>query len=84
MVLKNLEENNFISKKELKKFKKTELNLKRRKIEILNEANSYTEEVRRVIKSKYGFSSHWSMHQYTKSLYDQFFNLHPELKKYKL
>ena len=44
----------------------------------------YLEEGRQWIKSKYGFSSHWSMHQYTKSLYDQFFNLHPELKKYKL
>ena len=44
----------------------------------------YLEEGRRWIKSKYGFSSHWSMHQYTKTLYDQFFELHPELKKYKL
>ena len=44
----------------------------------------YLEEGRRWIKSKYGFSSHWSMHQYTKTLYDQFFEHHPELKKYKL
>ena len=60
LVLKNLEENNFISKKELKKFKKTELNLKRRKIEILNEANSYTEEVRRSINENYGFEKLYS------------------------
>ena len=31
------------------------IKLKRRKIEIVNEANSYTEEVRRSIKDKYGF-----------------------------
>jgi len=34
--------------------------LKRRKIEILNEANSYTEEVRRSIKDKYGFKKLYS------------------------
>ena len=45
----------FISKKELKVFKDTKLNLKKRKIEILNEANSYTEEVRRAIKDKSSF-----------------------------
>ena len=45
LVLKNLEENNFITKKQLKKFTNSTLNLKKRKIEIVNEANSYTEEV---------------------------------------
>ena len=49
LVLQNLMDNNFISKKELKEFKNTKLNLKKRKIEILNEANSYTEEVRRSV-----------------------------------
>ena len=44
----------------------------------------YLEEGRQWIKSKYGFSSHWSMHQYTKSLYDKFFEQHSELQKYKL
>ncbi|MDC0408502.1 hypothetical protein OAM36_03065 [Candidatus Pelagibacter sp.] len=44
----------------------------------------YLEEGRQWIKRKYGFSSHWSMHRYTKSLYDQFFEQHPELNKYKL
>ena len=48
-------DNNFISKKELKEFKNTKLNLKKRKIEILNEANSYTEEVRRSVNENYGF-----------------------------
>ena len=60
LVIKNLYENNFISKKELEIFKKTNLNLKRRKIEIVNEANSYTEEVRRIIKEKYGFKKLYS------------------------
>ena len=50
LVLENLEENNFISKKELIKLKNSNLKLKRRKIEIVNEANSYTEEVRRTEK----------------------------------
>ncbi len=60
LVLKNLEDNNYISKKELKKFKDTKITLKRRKIEILNEANSYTEEVRRSIKERYGFKKLYS------------------------
>ncbi len=60
LVLKNLEENNFISKKQLKNFKKQKLNLKKRKIVILNEANSYTEEVRRSVKENYGFEKLYS------------------------
>ena len=43
LVLKNLRENNFISKKEFLEFKNLDLNLKKRKIEIVNEANSYNE-----------------------------------------
>ena len=60
LVLKNLEENNFISKKQLKKFTNLPLNLKKRKIEIINEANSYTEEVRRSVKENYGFEKLYS------------------------
>ena len=59
-MLENLEENKFISKKELEEFKKTELKLKKRKIEIVNEANSYTEEVRRTVKNIYGFEKLYS------------------------
>ena len=55
LVLKNLESNNYITKKQFNNFKQSKITLKRRKIEILNEANSYTEEVRRSIKEKYGF-----------------------------
>ena len=60
LVLFNLEENGFITKKQLKSFKNTELNLKKRKIEIVNEANSYTEEVRRIVKEYYGFEKLYS------------------------
>ena len=60
LVLKNLEENNFISKKEMNEFINYNLNLKKRKIEIVNEANSYTEEVRRSVKEKYGFEKLYS------------------------
>ena len=60
LVLENLEENKFISNKELKKLKNTMLNLKRRKIEIVNEANSYTEEVRRTVRNIYGFEKLYS------------------------
>ena len=55
LVLNNLYENNFINNQELISFKKKKIRLKKRKIEIIDEANSYTEEVRRIIKEKYGF-----------------------------
>ena len=60
LVLKNLENNNYISKNEFNSFKDSKIKLKRRKIEIVNEANSYTEEVRRAIKEKYGFKKLYS------------------------
>jgi penicillin-binding protein 1A len=55
LVLQNLNENNFISNAELEKFKLQEINLKKRKIKLLQEANYYTEEIRRIIKNNYGF-----------------------------
>jgi len=60
LVLNNLEENNFISKKEYSEFKTSKIKLKKRKIEIVNEANSYTEEVRRIVKKNYGFEKLYS------------------------
>ena len=60
LVLQNLSDNNFISKKDFKTLKETQLQLKKRKIEIVNEANSYTEEVRRLAKSIYGFEKLYS------------------------
>ena len=44
LVLDNLNDNNFISKKQLNALKESKISLKKRKIEIVNEANSYTEE----------------------------------------
>jgi penicillin-binding protein 1A len=60
LVLENLEENNFISKKELIKLKTSKLDLKKRNIKIINEANSFTEEVRRTVKKIYGFEKLYS------------------------
>ncbi len=70
LVLQNLNENNFITTEELNEFKKSKLKLKRRKIIIVNEANSYTEEVRRIVKDTYGFEK----------LYSQGFNITTPLK----
>ena len=47
-------------KSSLKNLKKSNLNLKKRKIEIVNEANSYTEEVRRSVNENYGFEKLYS------------------------
>ena len=60
LVLENLKENNFISKKQLLNLKDSKLKLKKRKIEIVNEANSYTEEVRKTVKNIYGFEKLYS------------------------
>ena len=53
-------DNNYINKNNLINLKKQKLNLKEEKIEILNEANSYTEEVRRSINERYGFKKLYS------------------------
>ena len=58
LFLQNLFENNFISKKQLKIKNRTKF--KRRKIEIVNEANSYTEEVRRSVNENFGFEKLYS------------------------
>jgi len=55
LVLQNLNKNNFINNNELEKYRKEEINLKKRKIKLLQEANYYTEEIRRIIKDSYGF-----------------------------
>jgi penicillin-binding protein 1A len=60
LVLQNLEENKFITKAKLKEFKESKLDLKKRKIEIVNEANSYTEEVRKSVNKNYGFEKLYS------------------------
>ena len=56
-VLKNLYENSYITKGDLENLKKKEIKTKKRKIELLEEANFYTEEVRRIINEIYGYDS---------------------------
>ena len=70
LVLDNLNDNAFITKQKLEKLKNSKLMLKKRKIEIVNEANSYTEEVRRIVKENYGFEK----------LYSQGFSIRTPLK----
>ncbi len=60
MVLKNLKENGYISGADFKKFVKAEIKLKNRKVFLIEEARSYTEEVRRIVKTDYGFEKLYS------------------------
>ncbi|SUZ88502.1 uncharacterized protein METZ01_LOCUS41356 [marine metagenome] len=60
MVLKNLNDNGYISNNELQKFLKQKINLKKRKVFLIKEAKSYTEEVRRIVKTDYGFEKLYS------------------------
>ena len=60
LVIQNLADNNFITKKKSKILKDSKLKLKKREIVIVNEANSYTEEVRRAVKQTYGFEKLYS------------------------
>ncbi len=54
-VLKNLFENSYINKKEYENLKKKEIKTKKRKIDLLEEANFYSEEVRRIVSDNYGY-----------------------------
>jgi len=44
----------------------------------------YITEGRRWMRKKYGFNSHWSMQQYVKGFYDNFFEFHPEYSQYRI
>ena len=70
LVLKNLKQNDFISKEELKDFIAKPIKLKKRKIKIFNEANSFSEEVRREIKDTYGFKKLYEDGLYIKTPLD--------------
>jgi penicillin-binding protein 1A len=76
LVLQNLYENNFINKNNLEKHKKEEINLKKRKIKLLKEANYYTEEIRRIIKDNYGFDKLYAEGLSIKSALDVDYQLH--------
>jgi len=54
-VLKNLYENSYISKAKYEDLKKKEIKTKKRKIKLLEEANFYSEEVRRIVSDTYGY-----------------------------
>jgi len=56
IVLKNLYENSFINKKKYEELIKKEIKTKKRKIELLEDANFFSEEVRRIISEKYGYN----------------------------
>ena len=76
LVLQNLNENNFIDNRDFEKFKMEEINLKKRKIKLLKEANYYTEEIRRIIKDNYGFGKLYAEGLSIKSSLDVDYQLH--------
>ena len=55
IVLKNLYDNSYIDKNEYEELKKKKIKTKRRQIELLEEANFYSEEVRRIVSDSYGY-----------------------------
>ena len=56
-VLKNLYENLYIDKSQYENLVKKEIKTKKRKIKLLEEANFYSEEVRRIVSQNYGYDS---------------------------
>ena len=54
-VLRNLYDNSYINKSEYENLKKKEIKTKKRKIKLLEEANFYSEEVRRIVSDTYGY-----------------------------
>ena len=54
-VLKNLLDNGYINQKKYKDLIEKEVKVKKRKIKLLEEANFYSEEVRRIVNKKYGY-----------------------------
>ena len=55
IVLKNLYDNSYIDKTKYENLKKKEIKTKKRKIKLLEEANFYSEEVRRIVSNTYGY-----------------------------
>ena len=56
IVLKNLYENSYINQTQYQNLKKKKIKLKKRKIQLLEEANFYSEEVRRIVSDTYGYN----------------------------
>tara|TARA_Y100000590_G_scaffold183445_1_gene209046 strand:+ start:2974 stop:5331 length:2358 start_codon:yes stop_codon:yes gene_type:complete len=57
IVLKNLYENSYINKDEYKNLISKKIKTKKRKIKLLEEANFYSEEVRRIVSDTYGYDN---------------------------
>ena len=57
LVLKNLYENLYINKEDYEKLKSKKIITKKRKIKLLEEANFYSEEVRRIVNDMYGYDN---------------------------
>ncbi len=57
LILKNLYENSYIDKTQYENLKKKKVITKKRKIMLLEEANFYSEEVRRIISNTYGYDN---------------------------
>ena len=57
LVLKNLYENSYIDKVKYENLKKKEIKTKKRKIKFFEEANFYSEEVRRIVSNSYGYDN---------------------------
>jgi len=55
IVLKNLFENGYINENEYKNLKGKKIKTKKRQIKLLEEANFYSEEVRRIVSDIYGY-----------------------------
>ena len=55
LVLRNLYENSFINQIQYRDLIKRKIKLKKRKIKLLEEANFYSEEVRRIVNDTYGY-----------------------------
>ena len=55
LVLQNLYNNSYINKKKFENLKNKEIKIKKRKIKLLEEANFYSEEVRRIVSENYGY-----------------------------
>lgn len=55
IILKNLYDNSYIDNIEYENLKNKEIKTKKRQIELLEEANFYSEEVRRIVRDIYGY-----------------------------
>ncbi len=55
LVLKNLFDNSYLTKEQLKNFSEENINLKKRKSVYLENSNYYVEDIRKLIVDKYGF-----------------------------